>query len=87
MVRDNFQANLLQYAGEVMSNHSEDYAKQLELAEKLGKPIAEHDKAELSKAIQMRAEMEAERAEAEAEATKEATTTEAESVKEAVLVS
>jgi len=87
MVRDNFQANLLHYAGEVMSNHSEDYAKQLELAEKLGKPIAEHDKAELSKAIQMRAEMEAERAEAEAEATKEATTTEAESVKEAVLVS
>jgi acyl-CoA reductase-like NAD-dependent aldehyde dehydrogenase len=80
MVRDNFQANLLQYAGEVMTNHSEEYAKQLEMAEKLGKPIADYDKAELSKAIAIREEI---AKEAELKATQEAT----EATQEAVLVS
>jgi hypothetical protein len=78
MVRDNFVANLLQYTGEVMTSHSEEYTNQLSLAEKMGKPIAQHDNAELSKAIE---------AMKEAEATQEATTTEAEAIKEVVLVS
>jgi hypothetical protein len=77
MVRDNFVANLLQYTGEVMTSHSEDYSNQLALAEKMGKPIAQHDQAELSKALETFKE---------AEATQEATT-EAETIKEAVLVS
>jgi hypothetical protein len=77
MVRDNFVANLLQYTGEVMTSHSEEYTNQLALAEKMGKPIAQHDQAELSKALE---------AIKEAEATQEATT-EAETIKEAVLVS
>jgi len=78
MVRDNFVANLLQYTGEVMTSHSEEYTNQLSKAEKMGKPIAQHDNAELSKAIE---------AIKEAEATTEATTTEAEATQEAVLVS
>jgi hypothetical protein len=80
MVRDNFVANLLQYTGEVMTSHSEEYTNQLSLAEKLGKPIAQLDASNLSKAIEAMKE-------AEAEATTEATTTEAEATLEAVLVS
>jgi hypothetical protein len=76
MVRDNFVANLLQYTGEVMTSHSEEYTNQLALAERMGKPIAQHDNAELSKAIEAMKEAEA-----------EATTTEAEATQEAVLVS
>ena len=64
MVRENFTANLINYAGEVMTEHSDDYKTQLELASKLGQPIAQHDNAELSKALEAIAE--AEKAEAEA---------------------
>jgi hypothetical protein len=64
-----------------MTSHSEEYTNQLSLAEKLGKPIAQLDASNLSKAIEAMKE-----AEATTEATKEATT-EAEATKEAVLVS
>ncbi len=60
MVRDNFVANLMQYSGEVMTQHSEEYSNQLALAEKMGKPIAQHDNAELTKALEAIAEAEAE---------------------------
>ncbi len=58
MVRDNFTANLVSYAGEVMNEHSEDYKSQVDMAVKAGTPIAQHDKAELSKALQAKAEAE-----------------------------
>ena len=68
MVRENFTANLISYAGEVMAEHSDDYKTQLELAVKLGQPIATKDNAELSKALEARAEAEAEANKVEAEA-------------------
>jgi hypothetical protein len=58
MVRDNLAANLVSYAGEVMEQHSEDYKTQVELSVKAGQPIAQHDKAELTKAMQAKAEAE-----------------------------
>ena len=58
MVRDNFTANLISYAGEVMTEHSEDYKAQVELAIKAGQPIAQHDQSELSKALEAKAEAE-----------------------------
>jgi len=67
MVRDNFTANLINYAGEVMNQHSDEYGTQLELAKKAGEPIAQHDTAELSKALEAKAE--AERLEAMEQAT------------------
>jgi hypothetical protein len=60
MVRDNFTANLISYAGEVMTEHSEDYKAQVELAVKAGQHIAQHDQSELSKALEAKAEAEAE---------------------------
>jgi beta-glucosidase-like glycosyl hydrolase len=58
MVRDNFTANLVSYAGDVMTHHSEDYKAQIELAAKAGVPIAQHDREELTKALQAQAEAE-----------------------------
>ena len=58
MVRDNFTANLVSYAGDVMTHHSEDYKAQIELAVKAGVPIAQHDREELTKALQAQAEAE-----------------------------
>ena len=60
MVRDNFQANLVSYAGEVMTQHSEEYSQQVELAVKAGQPIALKDSQELTKAIEAIREAEAE---------------------------
>jgi hypothetical protein len=65
MVRDNFQANLLNYAGEVMTEHPDEYKTQLELSAKAGQPIAVHDNQELSKAIEAIKEAEAEAQETE----------------------
>ena len=69
MVRDNFTANLISYAGDVMTSHSEAYSKELEIASKVGEAIGNHDKAELSKAMEAIRE-----AEAEAKANTEANT-------------
>ena len=70
MVRDNFTANLIRYAGEVMNEHSDDYKAQLALANKAGLPIAQHDTHELSKALEaiIEAKAEAEKAESQPEA-------------------
>ena len=59
LVRDNFTANLISYAGEVMTEHSDEYKTQVELAVKAGEPIAQHDRVELSKALEAKAEAEA----------------------------
>lgn len=81
LVRDNFTANLINYAGEVMNENTEAYKAQVELAQKAGMPIYQHDRVELSKAI------EAQLAEAKAKAVTEAKTeTEAQPEREAVTV-
>jgi len=70
LIRQNFVANLQQYAEQVATDRQEDYAKQIEQATIAGKPIIAHDKVELDKAIQLQLE-EAIR-EAQEEARKEA---------------
>ncbi len=56
LVRENFVATLKNYAEQVANDHQEDYALQIQLAQEAGKPIAEHDQAEVSKAIQLQIE-------------------------------
>ena len=86
LVRDNFTANLLNYAGSVISERGDDYKAQIALAQKAGEPIFQHDRIELDNAIRAKAEAEAVAeakaiAEAEAKAVAEA---QAEAVAEAV---
>ena len=70
LIRQNFVANLQQYAEQVATDRQEDYAKMIEQATIAGKPIIAHDRVELGKAIQLQLE-EAIR-EAQEEARKEA---------------
>ena len=80
LVRDNFTANLLNYAGSVMRDNAEGYKAQIETAKKAGEPIYQHDKNQLSNALKARAEAEA-KAQAEALAKEAEAQTEAESAK------
>jgi len=75
LVRDNFTANLLNYAGSVIRDNADGYKAQVALAVKAGEPIYQHDRTELDKALQARAQAEAEavvKAQAEAVAKAEA---------------
>jgi hypothetical protein len=77
LVRDNFTANLLSYAGEVMRDNAEAYKTQVGLAQKAGMPIYQHDLAELDKAVKAQAEAQAQataKAKAKAQAVTEAET-------------
>ncbi len=85
LIRQNFVANLQQYAEQVATDREKDYAKQIARAVKAGKPITAHDKAELDKAIQLQvaeairqsqeeAQSEATKAPSEAEKEKELVT-------------
>jgi len=56
LIRQNFVANLQQYAEQVATDRQEDYGKQVEMATIAGKPIIAHDRAELDKAIQLQLE-------------------------------
>jgi len=56
LIRQNFVANLQQYAEQVATERQEDYATQVELAQKAGLPIIAHDRAELDKAVQLQLE-------------------------------
>ncbi len=56
LIRQNFVANLQQYAEQVATDRQKDYAKQVEMATKAGQPIIAHDRAELDKAIQLQLE-------------------------------
>jgi hypothetical protein len=67
LVRDNFTANLLNYAGNVMRDNPEAYKTQVDSARKAGEPIYQYDKAQLHLAVTARMEAEA-KAKAEAEA-------------------
>lgn len=68
LVRDNFTANLLNYAGSVIRDNADGYKAQVELARKAGEPIFQHDKTQLDLALKAIAEAIA-KAEAEAKAT------------------
>ena len=82
LVRDNFTANLLNYAGSVMRDNADGYKAQIETAKKAGEPIYQHDKNQLSNALKARAEAEAKaQAEALAKEAEAETETEAESAK------
>jgi len=77
LVRDNFTANLLNYAGSVIKDNGEGYKTQVALARKAGEPIYQHDKNQLHLALEAKAKAEAEAvavaiAKAEAEAKAEA---------------
>ncbi len=75
LVRDNFTANLLSYAGQVQTGNTEAYKAQLEQANKAGAVIVNYDKSQLSLALQRKAEQEASAiAEAKTEAVKQAVT-------------
>jgi len=71
LVRDNFTANLINYAGEVMTEHPNEYKQQVEFANKAGEPIAQHDRMELSKALEAKADAEAKEAETKPQTEKE----------------
>ena len=77
LVRDNFTANLLNYAGSVIKDNGDGYKTQIALAKKAGEPIIQHDRLQLHLAVEAKAKAEAV-AKAEAEAKLEA---EAEAVK------
>ena len=73
LVRDNFTANLLNYAGSVIKDNGEGYKAQIEMARKAGEPIYQHDKNQLDLAIKAIVKAEAvKQAEAEAKAKAEA---------------
>ena len=59
LVRDNFTANLLNYAGSVIKDNAEGYKTQVELARQAGEPIYQHDKNQLASALKAKAEAEA----------------------------
>ena len=72
LVRDNFTANLINFAGEVMRDNPDEYKTQLEQSNKAGLPIAQHDSKALSEALEMRAlEAETEKAESQPEVARE----------------
>jgi len=56
LVRQNFVANLQNYAQQVADGRQEDFAKQVELAQQAGKPIIARDRQELDKAVQLQIE-------------------------------
>ncbi len=68
LVRENFVANLKDYASSVAEAHSDAFNKQIVLQRKAGEPIIQHDNNEMDKAIQLQIDQ----ALAEAEKTKEA---------------
>ncbi|MBA7469518.1 hypothetical protein ES705_32888 [subsurface metagenome] len=65
LIRQNFVANLQQYAEQVATDRQKDYKKQVEMAIIAGKPIIAHDKTELDKAVQLQLEEAMRQAEAE----------------------
>jgi len=59
LVRDNFTANLLNYAGSVIKDNPEGYKAQVALAKKAGEPIVQHDRLQLHLALEAKAKAEA----------------------------
>ena len=59
LVRDNFTANLLNYAGSVIRDNGDGYKAQVALAKKAGEPIIQHDRLQLHLAVEAKAKAEA----------------------------
>jgi len=59
LVRDNFTANLLNYAGVVIRDNADGYKAQVEMAKKAGEPIYQHDRSQLDEALKAKAVAEA----------------------------
>jgi len=74
LIRQNFVANLEQYAEQVATDRQEDYARQIQMSATAGQPIQAHDRAELDRAIQLQLEEAMREAQEEAQAQKVATT-------------
>ena len=72
LVRENFTANLMQYAHSVATRKAEDYNALVKTALAEGKPIAQHDTTELNRAVKLQLEQAMREAEAKAEAEAEA---------------
>ncbi len=70
LIRQNFVANLQDFANQVAEGKPEEYANQVELAQKAGQPIIAKDKAELDKAIRLQIEEALREAQEEKEAQK-----------------
>jgi len=70
LIRQNFVANLQQYAELVATERQEDYASQVELSAKAGQPVIAHDRHELDRAIQLQLEEAMREAQEEAQAEK-----------------
>ena len=51
MVRDNFTANLLDYASQVMSDMPDQFQAQMDKAQRAGEPIVQRDSRNLDKAV------------------------------------
>lgn len=90
LVRENFTANLRNYAHTVATDRKQEYQQQVELARQAGEPIIAHDKDEMDKAIKLQLEQAIKEAEAQAEtepvAEAEKTTPEPKKPKEKELV-
>ena len=72
LVRENLVANLLNYAGDVIAEHEDEYKVMIANCQKAGQAIVTKDQTELSKAIEVKLEAEKAEAEAKAKAVKEA---------------
>jgi len=87
LMREDYEATLLNFVGKVIKNNPEGYKAQVALAQNAGEPIKQHDRRQLHLASEARAKAEAEAmakavAEAEAMAKAEAeAVTEGEAVK------
>ena len=80
LVRENFVANLKQYAQSIAETQPDAYSQQIALAQEAGAPIVAHDKAEMDKAIQLQLSEAMAEAQAKAEKVAEAPATEKELV-------
>jgi len=56
MVRDNFTANLLDYASQVMSDMPDQFQAQVDTAQRAGEPISQRDNRNLDKAVALATE-------------------------------
>ncbi len=56
LVRENFVANLQQYANAVATDKADEYAQQVALSQEAGQPVQEHEQADIDKAIKLQIE-------------------------------
>ncbi len=68
LVRENFVANLRNYAQTVATEKAEDYALQVQVAQEAGRPIIERERADVDKAFKLLVEQAMREAESKAKA-------------------